>query len=64
MPTLGTSGQQDSMASPSISLPDKMIDEIDETVEESAVYESRSHYIRTAVRHLQADEEGEFGASR
>lgn len=51
------------MVSISVNLPKKMLDEIEETVEESLVFENRSQFIRAAVRTLQEQGSEEFSKS-
>lgn len=43
-------------------MPKEMLDEIDQIVEDSTIYENRSHYFRVAHRELQETNE-EFDAA-
>lgn len=60
---LGTSEQD--MVSVSVNLPKDMLTDVDGTVEESAIFETRSQYVRAAVRHFQmSGERTEFTEAR
>lgn len=48
------------MVSTSVNLPPDMVREIEKIVDDSNVYESRSHYVRVAIRAYREDADAEF----
>lgn len=50
------------MATYSVNLPPELVEDVDDEVEESNVFENRSHFVRVAIREYL--EESEFGVTR